>query len=59
VPVYEYECPECKKTFELEQKISEPARTECIEKHCDGKVRRLIAGSSFVLKGSGWFRDGY
>lgn len=27
---------------------------------CGGKVTRLIAGTtSFVLKGTGWFKDGY
>lgn len=26
---------------------------------CGQPVERLIAGSSFVLKGTGWYRDGY
>jgi len=59
MPTYEYECQRCRKGFEAEQKISEPPLTECREKGCDGKVRRLISGTSFALKGSGWFRDGY
>ncbi len=30
------------------------------ERTCGGSVKRLIAGtSSFVLKGSGWAKDGY
>ena len=42
------------------------ARCSCVEYTpafslaCGGSLRRLIPGStSFVLKGSGWFKDGY
>jgi putative FmdB family regulatory protein len=128
MPVYEYECEKCKRTFEVERKISDAplsvcplpdarsrverfdafngaggalswnhrtfaehpdrctcqgddpdphrhydlhtfegcARCACVEytpavtPACGGPVRRLISGStSFVLKGSGWFKDGY
>lgn len=60
VPTYEYQCPECKTTFEADQKISDEPLTECVRKLCRGKVRRQIPNStSFSLKGSGWFRDGY
>lgn len=57
---YEYECVKCKKTFEAEQKISDPPLTKCATKGCKGKPKRLIAGASaFVLKGGGWAKDGY
>lgn len=60
VPTYEYECPECKTTFEADQKISDPPLTECTREGCAGGVRRMISGStSFTLKGAGWARDGY
>jgi len=29
------------------------------EPRCAGKVTRLISSTSFVLKGPGWFKDGY
>lgn len=29
------------------------------EPRCSGKVTRLISSTSFVLKGPGWFKDGY
>jgi putative FmdB family regulatory protein len=42
------------------------ARCGCIEytpaftPSCDGTVKRVIAGQTgFVLKGTGWFKDGY
>jgi putative FmdB family regulatory protein len=52
MPTYEYECLGCRRTFEVEQGISEPALTECPD--CGGQVRRLIgAGSTFIIKGPG------
>lgn len=60
VPTYEYECLECKTTFEVDQKITDEPLTECVRKLCHGRVRRQIPSStSFTLKGAGWFRDGY
>jgi putative FmdB family regulatory protein len=64
MPTYEYECERCKKTFEVDQKISDPPLKECAlpapnGQPCGGEVKRLIGSTSFVLKGSGWFKDGY
>lgn len=70
MPTYEYECDRCG-TFEVEQKITDAPLQECPQPSsfaaheptpapCGGRVRRLVAGTtSFVLKGSGWFKDGY
>ena len=58
MPIYEYRCNDCKKTFEVIQKFSDDPIKECI--HCSGvKVKKLISQSSFILKGGGWFQDGY
>lgn len=60
MPTYDYECEKCHKTFEADQKITEPPLKKCPEKSCKGEVKRLISGtSSFVLKGGGWAKDGY
>lgn len=71
MPTYEYECERCKKTFEIEQKISDPPLKRCnltsmhplhatVDVECGGELKRLIPGSTnFVLKGPGWFKDGY
>jgi putative FmdB family regulatory protein len=66
MPTYEYECERCKETFEVEQKMSDPPLTVCRlpipgrVRVCGGTVKRLISRSTtFVLKGSGWFKDGY
>jgi len=59
MPTYEYECEACGKRFELQQDITASAIKKC--PHCGKlKVRRNISGGSgFILKGSGWARDGY
>ncbi len=57
MPVYEYECRECEKVFEVQQRMSDDPLTNCPE--CEGPVRKLVSMSSFQLKGGGWYADGY
>jgi len=57
MPVYEYECSDCHKIFEVQQKLSEAPLSVCPE--CDGSVKKLMSMSSFRLKGGGWYADGY
>jgi putative FmdB family regulatory protein len=57
MPIYEYRCSGCKKTFEKFQKITEDPITKC--KNCSGDVKKLISETSFSLKGGGWYKDGY
>jgi len=60
MPTYEYECGKCHEHFERTHKISDPPVKECPKPKCKGEVKRLIAGAStFVLKGGGWYKDGY
>jgi putative FmdB family regulatory protein len=56
MPIYEYDCQKCG-TFEVSQKISEPALTT--HDACGGPVQRRISLTSFALKGGGWYADGY
>jgi len=70
MPTYVYECP-VHGEFEVEQKITDPKLWGCPKEikdwlvpwrtaTCGEPVERLIAGgTSFVLKGSGWAKDGY
>lgn len=66
MPTYEYECQnkECKHQFEVFYTSIKSAEkeepTETCPK-CDSvKKKRLPPkGTSFVLKGKGWARDGY
>lgn len=57
MPVYEYECKECDKVFEIQQKIADAPLTICPE--CEGEVTKLMSMTSFQLKGGGWYADGY
>jgi putative FmdB family regulatory protein len=58
MPTYEYGCEACGKTWELEQRISEAPAKKC-PKCGKLKAKRLISGGNFVLKGGGWYADGY
>ena len=58
MPIYEYECDKCGHAFEREQRMSDAPVKTCPK--CKGrKVSKLISQTSFVLKGSGWYADGY
>jgi putative FmdB family regulatory protein len=57
MPIYEYECTDCGKRFEIFQKISDKPLTKC--KFCKGHLNKLISNCSFHLKGSGWYATDY
>jgi putative FmdB family regulatory protein len=57
MPVYEYECKECEKVFEVQQKMADKPLSSCPE--CQAPVTKLMSMSSFQLKGGGWYADGY
>lgn len=57
MPIYEYECEECGRRYEVWQKITDDPLTTC--EACKGKLRKLISQSSFILKGSGWYVTDY
>ena len=57
MPIYEYQCNQCKKVFEIFHKIDEDCKVSCPK--CLGATRRLISASNFVLKGSGFYVNDY
>jgi len=57
MPIYEYECISQGHRFEVMQKMSDEPIQIC--EKCGGKVRKLISSAGFMLKGSGWYKDGY
>ena len=57
MPLYEYHCSDCGKEFELRQKFSDAPATVCPA--CGGAIEKMIARTSFSLKGSGWYSEGY
>jgi putative FmdB family regulatory protein len=57
MPIYEYECTNCRKVTEAVQRFSDAPLTDC--SHCRGHLRKLISRSTFHLKGSGWYVTDY
>ncbi|MBN1335869.1 MAG: zinc ribbon domain-containing protein [Deltaproteobacteria bacterium] len=58
MPLYEYACSTCNARFEMLQPVGAPPPDACPV--CGAPdVHRLVSVTSFVLKGSGWYRDGY
>ena len=58
MPIYEYQCTnsECNHKIEYFQKINEDKIEYC--PHCNNKsLKKLISSSTFVLKGSGWYKS--
>jgi len=58
MPLYEYKCHHCGKTFEVRQKFSDaPLQTHA---ECGGgPVEKLLSAPAFHLKGSGWYVTDY
>jgi putative FmdB family regulatory protein len=57
MPLYEYKCESCGKTFEVIQKFAdEPLKTH---PECGGIVERLFSAPAFHLKGTGWYATDY
>ncbi|MFK7897611.1 MAG: FmdB family zinc ribbon protein [Myxococcota bacterium] len=58
MPTYDYQCEKCGFEFEREQRITEDPIKTCPE--CKGrKVKKLLSAPNFILKGGGWYADGY
>ena len=58
MPTYTYACEACERQLEVEQRISEAPLKKC-PKCGKQRLRRLISGGNFILKGGGWYADGY
>ena len=57
MPIREYKCKDCGNYIEVIQGINEKPLEKCDK--CGGKLEKLISNSSFVLKGSGWYKTDY
>jgi putative FmdB family regulatory protein len=65
MPIYEYRCQQCGKTFEAIQKFSAEPFTTCgqssvaCENGGQGKVERLLGSPALQFKGSGFYITDY
>ena len=57
MPIYEYECNICGNTLEKWDSFSSSSRILC--PNCGCFMDKIISSSTFVLKGGGWYSDGY
>src|SRR5262245_45941091 len=58
MPIYEYQCQACGHQFETTQRITEDPLKDCPS--CNApQLQRLISATAFMLKGGGWYKDGY
>ncbi|HAV40966.1 MAG TPA: transcriptional regulator [Acidobacteria bacterium] len=57
MPIYEYRCQKCHRTFEVMQKLKDKPLDKC--PHCRGRLVRLISSPAIQFKGSGWYITDY
>ncbi len=57
MPLYEYECQQCRRHTEKRQKFSDPEITVC--PYCGGHLQRVISAPNIAFKGGGWYKDLY
>ncbi|MBL8913825.1 MAG: zinc ribbon domain-containing protein [Archangium sp.] len=58
MPTYAYGCRQCGAELEAKQRITDAPLTRC-ESCGDESLERKLFATGFVLKGGGWYADGY
>jgi putative FmdB family regulatory protein len=56
---YEYVCTACSHAWEAEQAISAAPLKTCPHCGTEHAKRQVSGGAGFILKGGGWYADGY
>jgi putative FmdB family regulatory protein len=59
MPTYDYICTTCHNAWELEQRIVEDPVKKCPKCGKNTAKRQISSGAGFILKGGGWYADGY
>ena len=54
MPTYEYACKSCSHRFEINQRFTDDALTECPE--CQGPLRKVFGNVGITFKGSGFYK---
>ena len=60
MPTYVYKCVKCENEWEVIHKMSEDGPETC--PRCQAPksmIERIIQAVASVLKGGGWYKDGY
>lgn len=57
MPIYEYRCRKCGQVIEAMQSIHDRPLRKC--RSCAGSLEKIISRTAFMLKGGGWYAEGY
>jgi len=57
MPIYEYKCLQCGKSFELRRKFSDAPLT--VHEGCGGQLEKVLSAPALQFKGSGWYVTDY
>jgi len=57
MPLYEYQCTQCKERAEILQKFTDPPYSHCPK--CGGAMRKLQSSPAIQFKGSGFYKTDY
>lgn len=57
MPLYEYECTNCKERVEIIQRVSDPPQPQCAK--CGAAMKKLISSPAIQFKGSGFYKTDY
>ena len=57
MPLYEYQCQQCKERVEIIQRMSDPPYSHCPK--CGGEMKKLISSPAIQFKGSGFYKTDY
>lgn len=55
--LHDYKCPSCDHVQEENHRFYEKPEIKCSK--CGTIMTKLIGSAGFVLKGSGWYKNGY
>ena len=59
MPTYVYACSACDSQYEVEQRITENALTDCLKCEAKGTIKRVIQPVGVMFKGSGFHINDY
>lgn len=57
MPLYEYECINCKERTEILQRVSDSPSAQCPK--CGAEMKKLISSPAIQFKGSGFYKTDY
>jgi putative FmdB family regulatory protein len=57
MPIYEYRCRKCGEVTEALQRMGDRPLRKC--PRCSGRLEKIVSRTAFLLKGGGWFAEGY